>query len=76
MAVVPVDDAKRPQRVPSARTAVAVLELELGLSRVGVLEQPGAVRLPLVADKLHGRADPIVGASPVWRKWSRPRRTS
>jgi len=61
LAVVPVEDAQRPQRVPSAGAPVAVLELELGLARVGVLEQPGAVWLPLVADQLHG-----LGDAPQW----------
>src|SRR6478735_7017367 len=58
--VVPVEHAQRSQRVPAARVSVAVLERELGLARMGVLEQPGAVGLSLVPDQLNGLGDPLV----------------
>ena len=67
--VVPVEDTQRPQRVPPARPPVAVLESELGLADVGVLQQPGAVWLPLVSDQLHGlghaRVGSVTGAAEV-----------
>lgn len=42
---------------------VAVLELEVGLAPVRVLEQPGAVGLPLVADQPDGLGGACVGGA-------------
>ena len=59
--LVPIEDAQRPLRVPPAGLPVAVLELELSRSGVGVLEQPGAMVALLVADKVYRVVDPLVG---------------
>src|SRR3954470_19023241 len=66
---VPAENAQRPQGVPAARSAVAVLEREMDLARMGVLEQPPPVRLllgPQHVDRLvHARIRGIAGRAEV-----------
>ena len=45
--LVPTEHPQRPQRVPFARTTIAVLEREVDRSGMGVFEQPGPIRLLL-----------------------------
>ena len=56
--VVPAKHAERPQRVPSARRPVRLLEAEMHCARVGVLEQPTAIRVLLGADSLDRLIEP------------------
>jgi hypothetical protein len=45
--LVPTEDTQRPQRVPPAGPAVAVLKRKVDLAGMRVLEQPGAIGLLL-----------------------------
>jgi hypothetical protein len=45
--LVPAEDPQRPQRVPPAGPAVAVLERKVDPAGMRVLQQPGAIGLPL-----------------------------
>jgi hypothetical protein len=54
LGVVPAQHAQRSQRGPAAWFAVALLHLEMNQPRVGVFQEPGAIRLLLVPDDLDG----------------------
>src|SRR5215472_1802504 len=58
---VPVDDPLRPQRVPAARPAVALLEREVDVTGMGVLQQPRPVGLLLGAHEVDRFVDAPVG---------------
>ena len=75
-ALVPVEDTERPQRVPPAGLAVAVLERKVDFAGMRVFEQPGAVGLLFGSEQLNrfvytrvrrisGRTEVVEGAQHV-----------
>src|SRR5712691_1540107 len=57
----PVQHAKRAERVPPARLALAVIHLEVGFALVDVLERPPAVGIPVALDDADRLLDALVG---------------
>src|SRR5579885_791130 len=58
--LVPAQDTQRPQGVPPARPAVAVLKLEVDRAGMRVLQQPGAVGLSPGAEHRDRSLQPLV----------------
>src|SRR5215813_9774382 len=50
--LVPAEDTQRPERVPPAGPAVAVLESKVDPARMRVLQQPGAIGLLLGSEQI------------------------
>ena len=68
--LVPAEDTQRPQRVPPAGPAVAVLERKVDLAGMRVLQQPGAIGLLLGSEQIdrfvHPRVRRIPGRAEVF----------
>src|SRR6266542_4051018 len=58
--LVPAEDTQRPERVPPAGPTVAVLERKVDLAGMRVLQQPGAIKLPLGSEHIDRFAHPRV----------------
>jgi len=50
--VVPVDDTQSPERIPSARLVVTLLELKMHLAGICILQQPSTIRLLLGSQQM------------------------
>src|SRR5207244_8745722 len=61
----PVEHAQRPERVPAARLAFAVLHLEVDLALVDVLERPPPVGIPIALDDRDRLRDSLVRPASV-----------
>src|SRR5690606_6922937 len=59
--LIPAQHAQRPERVPPARPAVPVLQLEMDLRPVRVLERPAPVVPASLSHELDGLGAPRVG---------------